>query len=272
MQRSAIDTKTMFTILAVLFFLALLNNLGWLEGPKRAAVFLFSPAMSRFESSSDALGDFAYTIGKIGDFKRENYELEDKNRRLELELVQTNEVKRENDALRKQLGFESYSCAAGNCIDFSFGRIIGRSPDSNGRYILTDLGLEDGGANGMAVTTSGGIMIGKIVEVGNDYSKVMLLTSSDSSVNCLTEATRANGLLLGEYGTGATLGMIDQSEELRTADIIITSGLEAGIPKGLILGKIASVQQSPNTVFKSAEVELAADLGHIEEVYLAKSK
>jgi rod shape-determining protein MreC len=216
------------------------------------------------------LSDMAYTIRKIDSFKGENERLQAENRNLNFRLQQMNEIQRENDQLRKQLKFEQETCAAGVCMDFHPGRIIGRSPDSNGNFILTDLGTEDGAHAGSAIAVSGGMMIGKVMEVSGGYSKVMLLTASDSSVNCLTQATRANGLLRGKYSTGVKLEMIDQSEQLNPGDVVITSGLETGIPKGLLLGKISSVEQSPNTVFKSADIELFADLGHVEEVYLVR--
>jgi rod shape-determining protein MreC len=150
------------------------------------------------------------------------------------------------------------------------GDIVSRNPDNYGKSIMINLGSSNGAKNGEAVTASGGVMIGKIVETNEKYSKVMLVTSPESSVNCLDQTTRANGLLRGKYGTGVQLEMIDQSEGLTQGDLITTSGLESGIPKGLILGKIGSVEQTPNTVFKSAGIELFLDFSHIEKVFLVK--
>ena len=102
-------------------------------------------------------------------------------------------------------------------------------------------------------------------------SKVMLITSSDSSVNSIAQTTRANGVVKGKYTTGAKLEMIDQSEELINSDIVITSGLESGIPKGLIIGKISNIEELANEVFKIAELDLFANFNQIEEVFIIKN-
>jgi rod shape-determining protein MreC len=138
--------------------------------------------------------------------------------------------------------------------------------------VTIDLGTKEGARLGQAVTAEGGVLIGKITEVFDDHAKVTLLISPDSSVNSLTQTTRANGSVKGKYGMGASLEKIDQSEELIPGDIIITSGHEEGIPKGLLLGKISSIEQSPNAVFKSADLDLFADFGHMEEIFLVEPK
>jgi rod shape-determining protein MreC len=270
MQKPAIAFRHIALILGLLILLIALDSQGYLEGTKNATLSFFAPVASRFEGTTGFFGNLSYTISQIDSFKSENEQLQRENRDLSYKLSQSVEVAKENDQLRKQLKFKNDLCAGTDCIDFTAGRITGRGLDGYGKFILTNLGFEDGAKNGEAVTVEGGVMIGKIVEVQEKYSKVMLLTSPDSSINCLTQTTRANGLLRGKYGTGVKLEMIDQSEALSAGDVLITSGLEASIPKGLLLGKLSKVEESPNTVFKSADVELFSDLNHIEEVFLVK--
>lgn len=270
MSKSAIDLKTTVSVLVVLFILSVLNDHGYLQGPKDTALALLSPVTSRFQASSAAASDFVRTVREIGELKDRNVELETRNAALGYELSGLKETARENAELRKQLSFKENACANGNCLTFVPGSITSRGLDAYGKYILIDRGQADGARVGQAVTAGGGILLGKISEVNEHYAKMVLLTSPDSSVNCITQTTRANGLLRGKYGTGARLEMIDQNEALAEGDLLITSGLEAGIPKGLILGKVAAIEQSPNSVFKSADAALAADFNHIETVFLVK--
>lgn len=270
MQKSAVDFKNFIFILIVLVLILILNGGGYLQGPKNAAWSLLAPVASRFQSSSNVVSDFFYTVNKIASFKTENEKLQTENRNLNYELAQLQEVKRENGLLKQQLKFKDNLCAGSDCIDFSAGKILSRSPEGYGEYITINLGSREGAEVNQAVTTAGGVLIGKIVETFDDYSRVMLIISPESSLNCLAQTTRANGLVRGKYGTGAMLEMIDQSEELGQGDLVITSGLEAGIPSGLLVGKIRGIEQSPNTVFKSADLELFADFSHIEEIFLVK--
>jgi len=270
MQKAAIDSKNIISVLVVLAVLSVLNDHGYLQGPKNTALALLSPVTSRFQSSSDAVGDFLRTVREINSLKDDNERLEEANAALQFELTGLQEAGRTNAELRKQLGFKTTSCAEGMCMDFLPGAVVSRGLDDYGRYILIDQGQAEGARAGQAVTAGGGILLGKITEAAEHFSKVVLLTSPDSSVNSIAQTTRANGLLRGKFGTGARLEMIDQNETLTEGDLIITSGLEAGIPKGLILGRIAAIEQSPNSVFKSADAELAADFNHIETVFLVK--
>jgi rod shape-determining protein MreC len=272
MQKTVIGSKKLFLVFLALGVLLLLSSWGVLQGPKNAVISVLSPTQSGFVSSSNIFGDFFYTMQKIGEFKDENKKLQEENNSLTYELSQMQEVQRENGALREELKFKENLCTGTECIDFKMGKIIAQSSDGYGQSITINLGSEDGAWMNQAVTSSGGVMIGKIVEVLSDYSKVALIVSPESSVNCLAQTTRANGLVKGAYGMGAKLEMIDQSEELVSGDIVITSGREEGIPKGLLLGKIQNIEASPNMVFKTAELELFADFGHIEEIFLVESK
>ncbi len=270
MQKTAIDFKNFIFILIVIAVLLLLDSQNHLQGPKNAVLNLLSPVQDRLQISSNKLNDFLYTFEQIDKFKEENERLNKENQSLNYELVQMEELKKENELLKKQLKFKENLCGDADCLDFEMGRVISRSSDSYEELIMINLGSKNGAKVNQAVTSDGGVMVGKITEVFDNYSKVMLLVSPESSVNCLAQTTRANGLVRGQYGTGVKLEKIGQSEELIQGDIIITSGLEAEIPKGLILGKISVIEEAPNMVFKSADIDIFADFSHLEEVFLVK--
>ncbi|MDD3190340.1 MAG: rod shape-determining protein MreC [Candidatus Pacebacteria bacterium] len=268
MQKKVIDFKTLFFLFIILFIMIFLDRQGYMQSAKGALFSFFSPIQSRLYSSSSGVVNFFKTLEDIGDFKEENEKLQAENIRLTFELSKLQEVDRENELLNKQLKFKEDLCGEDDCLTFKEGSVISRSPDSYEKSVVINLGSADGVEKNSAVTIAGGVMIGKVSEVFEDYSKVILLTSPQSSVNCLSQTTRANGLVKGQYGTGVELEMIDQSEELIKGDLIITSGFEEGIPGGLILGRIAEIEESPNVVFKSAEIELFSDFSRLEEIFL----
>ena len=264
-------------IVAFVFLLAIsapiifLNNLGYLNSVKNGVLYITIPAQKIFQTSLTGASDFFQTIENISKFKEENAMLKNKNLKLTYEMLELKEVKRENEILRQQLGFSDKMCLNGSCFQWEMGRIIGRDPSNYGKYITVDLGAKNKVKENQAVTISGGVLIGKVVEVFNNSSKVMLITSPDSSVNSIAQTTRANGIVKGKYATGVKLEMIDQSEELISGDLIITSGLESGIPKGLIIGKISNIEESANKVFKVADLDLFVDFNQIEEIFIIKN-
>ena len=258
-------------LLVVSVLLIFLNSFGYLDRIKNYTFYITAPVQKVFQTFSADIDGFFYTIKSIDKFKQENITLKNENLKLIYEVSELKETERENEVLRRQLGFSEDMCLNGSCFQWEIGRIIGKDPSNYGKYATIDLGSKNGIKEDQAVIVSGGILVGKIIEVFDNSSKVMLITSSGSSINSITQTTRANGIVRGKYATGVKLEMINQNEELITGDLIITSGLENGIPKGLIIGKISNVEESANEVFKTADLDLFVNFNRIEEVFIIEN-
>jgi rod shape-determining protein MreC len=256
-------------LLVVSALLIFFNSAGYLNGVKGFTVYVINPAQKIFQPPSNKINDFFYTIKNINKFKKDNLSLREKNLNLIYENSLLKETQRENEILRDQLRFSDDICSGEGCIDWKMGEVIGRNPDNYGKYLIIDLGKKQGMKENLAVTVSGGTLIGKITEVFDNSSRVILITNPESAVNSITKTTRANGVIIGSYATGVKLEMVNQSERIFENDIVITSGLEKEIPKGLIIGKIYRIEESANKIFKQADIDLFADFGHIEEIFIA---
>lgn len=272
-MKKEISSKTVAFIflLVVSVLLFFLNSFGYLNRVKNITLYVANPAQKVFQMSANKTSDFFYALKNISKFKNENVALKKENLKLISEISNFKEVERENKILKRQLDFSDKMCSEELCFDWQMGKVISRDPSNYGKYSIINIGAKKGIKKNQAVIVSGGILIGKVVEVFDHSAKVMLITSSDSSVNSRTQTTRANGIVKGEYATGIKLEAINQSEELIIGDLVITSGLESGIPKGLIIGKISKIEESANKVFKFAELNLFIDFNKIEEVFIIKN-
>ncbi|MEA2098179.1 MAG: rod shape-determining protein MreC [Patescibacteria group bacterium] len=270
-MNKVVNTKivTFIFLLVVVVLLIFLNKTGFLNQTKNYPVYLISHIGETFQLSSNKVNDFFWTLKNIARFKEENMELKKKNLEIEYEISELKEVQRENEILKKQIKFSESNCSNGNCIDWKMANIIGRDPSNFGKHILIDLGKNNGIIDGQPVVAGSGLLIGKIIKVFNNSSKAILITDGKSSINSITQTSRANGVVKGSYATGVRLEMINQSEELIINDLIITSGLEDKIPKGLIIGKISSIKESANKVFKSAEINMLININKVEKVFIA---
>ncbi|MBW6440869.1 rod shape-determining protein MreC [Patescibacteria group bacterium] len=264
--------KNQIFIFLVVFSLLLifLNSVGHLNSPKNYFIYVINSISNSFQISSNNFNDVLNTLSKIDKLKKENSDLRENNLNIKYELSNLKEIKRENDLLKEQLGFANSICSLGGCFNWTMGRITSRESNNFGKSIVINLGKKYDVEEGFSVVAAGGLLIGKVVEVFDDFSKVMLITDSNSSINAIAQDTRANGVIQGSYGTGVRLEMINQVENLVVGDLVITSGLDENIPKGLILGKISTIKESPNQVFKSADIDLFIDLNHIEEIFIAR--
>ena len=132
--------------------------------------------------------------------------------------------------------------------------ILSRDP-VNRNILIIDSGREQNITTGQAVVVSEGIVIGKIIEVGIDSSKVRLLTDNFSKLAVKVGNDRSvSGILSGSLGLVMDLSFIPQEQEIKKDDIVVTADIDPKIPAGLVVGQIENVEFSQEEVFKKASV------------------
>lgn len=131
--------------------------------------------------------------------------------------------------------------------------LIARSPDPSTSYVVIDRGAHDGVHQGDPIIIRDGIIIGKVISTTDDTSRVLLSTDNRSSIAGydVVRAT-AQGVISGVQGLTMTMELIPQSETIELRDIIVTSGLDPSIPRGLIIGEIERIDRQQGALFQSA--------------------
>jgi rod shape-determining protein MreC len=164
-------------------------------------------------------------------------------------------LEEENYALRESLGFLSR-----NKFEYQMANVVSRGGigESLGRLetMTIDKGALDGLKPGLAVVSSGGLVVGKILEV-KDSIALVLLSNND---NCKFAATilggeKTSGIAHGELGLTMKMEFIPQALEVKENDIVVTSGLEEEIPRGLVIGRIKQANKENNELWQTAVIE-----------------
>ena len=189
--------------------------------------------------------------------KQENLALKGRVQELEAELLKAREENRGMKAAENLFAESGFAKAEAKAA-----RVIGYDPVSVFRSITIDRGTEDGVAPDQAVVSGGGV-IGRVMKAGNRNSQVLLVTDLNSSVDVLDARTRARGLLVGkrqELGLRRERWLtqaeyVSSSEEIRSGDLLLTSGLDGVFPKGLPVGVVSRVKKDDSGLFWQAEVE-----------------
>lgn len=194
----------------------------------------------------------------LSDLKAENERLQARNAELE-ESEQT--AKRLQDLLNLQ---DSYS------LQSTGARIIAGSTDSWSSTVTINLGSSSGLTVGMPVMASNGV-IGQVVECGATSSTVRLINDENSSVSAMVQSTRAQGMLNGSASGQVTLDLIATSQTVNVGDVVVTSGLGGVFPKGLPLGKVTNVENTPGSLYLEVTVEPFASTENFEEVLVITS-
>lgn len=171
-------------------------------------------------------------------------------------------LKEENETLRRQLGFVS----RGN-RRFVSAEVIGRNVEPTGNTLIIHRGAKDGIKVSAAVMVDDGVLIGKIARVESDVSIVQLLSDGESRVAAtVMNLDRSIGIVEGGYGISVRMTFIPQHEAVRPGDIVITSGLEKGVPKGLMIGTVEAVEKEAYQPFQRAVLSPRAKLDRVSLV------
>ncbi len=238
----------------------------YLLDPFRNLVFRLSTPITRiFYKGGVKTGGFFDNISQIKNISDEKSKLEKRNAELELENSKLKEVLKENEVLRAELGLKAKLTNQ----ELVAADIIGRGPGNSSGSLILNKGRKDGLGEDMPVVSSGRLL-GKLTEVGDDYSRLILIVDESSVVNAMVEETRASGVIKGEVGFNLIIASIPQESPLKVGQRVITSGLGGTMPKGLIIGEVAEILSPQSEIFQSARIKPAADFNHLEIVFIIK--
>lgn len=174
------------------------------------------------------------------------------------------EVLSENNRLKTLLDFKkklSYVTVA--C------RVIGRDPSNWANTIIVDKGIRDGIKIDSPVLYVDGL-VGRVIELGESISKVILITDFNSRVVALVERTRQVGVVYGMNKNICKLKYIPLDSDIKVGDKIVSSGLGGVYPKGLLVGEVISVGKESDRLSLYAIVRPSQYLDKLEEVFVIK--
>ncbi len=124
---------------------------------------------------------------------------------------------------------------------------------------------------GMPVITGTG-PVGRINKVFGSYADVTLISDASSSIEVVIPRTGGRGILTGlgkPDSYACTIQWLERQTKpearVQAGDEIVTSGLGASFPPGLVVGKV-SVVDKDDGMFQKVEVEPAVDVSRVRAV------
>ena len=148
-------------------------------------------------------------------------------------------------------------------------RVIAYDPTLWSRSAIIDQGKVQGVKEGLPVLAPQGI-VGRIVGVYPEYSKVMLIVDRKSGADAMVQRTRVRGMLKGKGGNRCSLEFVPKNADVQVGDLVLASGLVGLYPKGLVFGKVTAANKKNPGVFQEIEVTPSVDLSTLEEVLVVK--
>ena len=204
------------------------------------------------------------TISQFSTLQHQNQELEREVLRLQQQVYQLADHKRENQRLREALDFQSE-------VDHRLlvSEVIGRSPTNWLSTITINNGSIHGVKQGMAVVSGLGI-VGTVHSVSPRTATVILSVDPQSAVGGLVQSTGDLVLVEGDpdYSGLLMAKPLGRDVCLHVDDIIMTSGLSRMFPKGLPVGRVVDVIPGRYDLSFMAYIEPFVDFTRLEYVFV----
>lgn len=258
--------------LALLLVVAavILVNTQLTDAPRDVASRMTLPLQRFLREVGSSLSEITSSFGDLATLRSRNAELEKTVAQLTVENLQLKEVEAENTRLRKLLGFAqanpSFDTKGGQIV----ARVVGSEPNSIIQSIMIDLGEANGIRPGMPVVTERGL-VGRVTDVYNNASRVLLITDSNSNVYTLLQNSRLRGILHGRAGQQPIMDYLPQDNKVLVGDIVVTSGEGGNFPAGIPVGQVVEVEQNDIEMFQRAVVRTTVDFGTLETVLVVTS-
>ena len=223
---------------------------------REIASTVFSPLEGIAEDVTGPFSNAWDGISNYGDLERENEELRARLDELEGEGVQDEDAAEQLDALLDQLDIEWVGD-----IPTATARVIAGPGSNFSRTIELDKGKDAGFKVGMPVVTGSGL-VGKLVQVTDSRSQVMLITDPDFAVGVRLVNDETTGTARGN-GEGEDLVVdtgLESDAEVRRGVALTTSGSDRSAFPGFIpIGKVISTREGSGGLTLDLVVRPLAD-------------
>ncbi len=262
MKKLILDKKLKVALLVLGSFLFLFSLIFYFKGYYKYVLDILYPTQKAVYETYKTTKSIFQVLTDIKTLINQNQDLKKQLEELKLVEDRYKTLEYENFKLRNLLKFSKKY----KKYKITGAEVIGYPPDFFVKAVFINVGKKEKVQIGDYVV-SDGFLIGKITEVGNFSSKVLLTNDSNFKITARTRKTRE----IVFYNGKGELDFVKPGQDIRVGDIIETSGIE-GYPKGIPIGKIVSVNYEEGSFFKKVKVKPFVKQFSIEYVIIIGKK
>lgn len=243
---------------------------GYASGSSSLFSIIFEPFQRLSTNISDKVTSTLDMMFNAEKYYKENIELKEKLNEVYNDIIDYDQVTRENEQLRVLLGLkEEYN-------DYEFSSpctVIARTTNDPYHSFTIDKGSDNGIAPYDPVITSSG-MVGICYDVSPSTSKVRTLYSPKTAVGATVVRSKATGIIEGDYELTkegfCRMNYISKTADLAVGDIVVTSGSET-FPANQLLGTIESFGMEDSGLSQYAVIKPAINPDDVSTVFVITS-
>lgn len=197
--------------------------------------------------------------------KQENELFALKNAQLSLHNSKLINYQIENERLRRMLDFKKESF---EYISILPAKIVNSNISNSIESIIINVGKNDGIIKNLSVIDTNGFLVGKIIEVGKENSKVQLISDSNFLVSIKIGNNISIGQFKSTYGKYGTLEGILKTSDIEAGNIAYTSGISEIYPPDIPVSKVINNHKKKNKLFQDVAVEILTDINNLYYVFV----
>jgi len=215
-----------------------------------------SPVLSILASPGQAVLDVADGVSGYFSLHSENERLLAENRELKTWYHRAQDVEAENRSLREILHFAPPPSAS-----FIAAKVFAVPGGGFLNSALLSAGHAQGVKKGQAVLSGDGL-VGRILEVGESTSRMLLLSDMSSRIPVILAASRERAVLAGNSDGKLFLAHLRPDIEVGVGERVVSSDVGGAFPDGLPVGVVSFVGP------QGAVVEPYADPARLDVVQI----
>lgn len=220
-----------------------------LRGLRSAAATVFGPVQRAVTSVVRPIGNALATLGDLGGLNDEVKKLEAENADLKNQLHQVDDLRRENDELRRlngltaRGGYKTVRC-----------RVVAVGADNFEWTATVDCGSRDGIKNDHTVVNADGL-VGKVIEVAPFTAQVLLAVDPEFTVVGRLAAHGTSGPVTGNGLKPMEMQLLEPTAKVAKGEAIVSQGVQGGIVAGVPIGVVESVSRERSVLTRTVTVK-----------------
>jgi rod shape-determining protein MreC len=152
-------------------------------------------------------------------------------------------------------------------------QVIYNTVNDEKNYVQINSGSNQGIKDNMAVFSSDGGLVGRVINVAPDYSVVMSLLHVQNNVSVMVKRTRTAGTLSWDAKSPKqlTLTGISKSDSLVKGDTIVTGIYSFTYPPEHMVGTVDEIIEDKSSNFYVLKIKPAANFSDLQQVMIVEN-
>ncbi len=216
-------------------------------------------ALSQVTSGASRLwNDYIYLVQA----RQQARDAREENTKLNVKIQMLQEIRLENERLRKLLHFVDEQN-----LNFLSGSVQSGDPSFLYSTLRLNRGEKDQVMPGMGVVASQGV-VGTVMRTFSHHSDVLLVVDRNSDLDVIVARNRRRGIVQGFNGDKLRFKYLEKGSRIQLGDELMSSGLTGVFPRGLQVGKVTHITYEADGVTQLIEVEPAVEFSSLTEALI----